>query len=100
MIKPKFARVVIERDSVLDQFSALKKAGFEAAGARDHIAHAHGTVIAVGPECDESIQVGMRVLFGRYAGMWMTVNDDDVFVCQDEDIVAEIDKADRIEDAE
>lgn len=93
MIKPKFARVVIERDSVLDKYDALKAAGFQApdTAAKDRIAHAHGKVIATGPTCDESIQPGMRVLFGRYAGTWMKYNDDDIFVVNDEDIIAEID---------
>lgn len=82
MLKPLFARVVIERE-VLKSGSIIIP---DEAAQRN--APAKGVVVAVGPECDESVQVGETVLFGRYAGDWFKDGEKEVYVCQDEDIIA------------
>jgi len=84
MLKPLFARVVIERETLKHGSIIIP----EDAGKRN--APAKGVVVAMGPECDESIQVGQSVLFGRYAGDWFEDGDREVYVCQDEDIIAVI----------
>lgn len=90
--EPLFARVLIWRD-----LEAKTKGGIILPNAKRHAASV-GTVKAVGPTCDPSIQVGMRVVFGKYAGTWLDengsqLNQEDAeatkgwFVCADEDII-------------
>ena len=86
--KPLFARVLIERElkekvgSIIIPDAQRKK-----------VAKCLGTVLAVGPAADKSIQVGARVIFGKFAGIWLDegrvdADNERLFLCQDEDILA------------
>lgn len=94
-LHPLFARVLIRREKFASKSSIIIP---DEAAKRN--APSKGEVLAVGPGADESIKPGMTVLFGQYAGTW--VNPDgtvvtreeeaELFVCQDEDIIAEVKK--------
>ena len=86
MLTPLFARVVIERESIKAKTTLIIP---ETAEKRN--APGYGKVIAVGPTADESVKnlLGKRVLFGRHAGEWFKDGERDVYVVQDEDIIAE-----------
>ena len=92
MLKPLFARVLIKRDK-------LKTSGIIVPQmAQKRNAPCRGVVIAKGPTADDSIEVGKTYVFGIHAGGWF--NEDgtpsvdegkaEFFVCQDEDLVAEV----------
>jgi co-chaperonin GroES (HSP10) len=84
---------VIRRETLQQKTSIIIPASVN----KDNVSHDYGVVQAVGPECDESIQPGMKVMFGKYAGGWFEdpeTGEKDVFVCQDEDIIAVIEEAD------
>ena len=85
-LKPKFARVLIEREKIVARGLIIPDS------AEKRNAPARGKVIAVGPNCDASIAPGMVVLFGQFAGAWVKVEDKEIYVCNDEDIIAEIDE--------
>lgn len=86
MLKPLFARVIVEREvlkskSLIIPYVAEKKN-----------APAIGKIIAVGPTVDKSVAnlMGKTVIFGMYAGDWFKDGDRDVYVLMDEDIIAEV----------
>ena len=91
MITPLFARVLLKRDSVGSHYKTTKIIIPDQAEKR--LAPSTGTVIAVGPTCDESIKPGQHVVFGQHAGAWIRLPncEDELFVCQDEDIIGVID---------
>jgi len=62
----------------------------EDAGKRN--APARGTVLAVGPICEPYIKklVGKEVSFKRHAGTWLEDGDDEIYIVDDTDILAEI----------
>lgn len=90
--EPLFARVLIWRD-----VHEKTTGGIILPNAKRH-APSRGVVMAVGPTCDQSITVGMEVVFGKYAGTWLDENGSQLdpdkiecskgwFVCADEDII-------------
>jgi co-chaperonin GroES (HSP10) len=91
--KPLFGRVVIKREAQEKHGSII------IVNAKKH-AKSEGIVAAVGPTA-EGVKVGDHVIFGRHSGAWLdatysgqTENDDGTFfICQDEDLLAIIDKA-------
>lgn len=84
-MRPLFARVLIERESLQQKTSILIP---ETAAKRN--APAIGKVIAVGPTADKSIEVGARVVFGRHAGDEIEEGGRKFWICQDEDILTVI----------
>lgn len=90
-LQPKFARVLIRREKIRTSIIIPDEAARRNAPAK-------GTVVAVGPACDEQIKPGMTVIFGQYAGAWINgdgsnvtrENEAEYFVCQDEDVIAEV----------
>lgn len=85
MLKPLFARVLVERDKLKSKGGILIP---ETAEKRN--APAIGTIISVGENCDAQIKdlKGRRVIFGRHAGDWIQDGDKDIYILQDEDILA------------
>lgn len=102
--RPLFARVLIERE--IDK-------GKNGIIVPDAIAKRHarceGKIVAVGPTVDKTVQVGMKVIFGRHSGVWLdntyslaknsagqigTKDNDDgtMFLCADEDLLAIIEQ--------
>lgn len=92
-LQPLFARVLIRREKFASKSSIIIP---DEAAKRN--APSKGTVVAVGPETSDTIKPGMTVLFGQYAGTWLNADgtviareqDAEFFVCQDEDIIAEV----------
>lgn len=103
--KPLFGRVLIKREVHEKIGSVLLPDNIQKRHAK-----CEGVVVDKGPTADESIQIGSRVIFGRHAGTWLDatyglvrdpsgkavgVSDQDdgtLFLCQDEDILAFIEK--------
>lgn len=81
-MKPLFARVLLEREKLRSGLIMISD------DASKRNAPSRGKVIAVGPNADPSIEVGQTVLFGRHAGDWLKDGEREVFICQDEDILA------------
>jgi chaperonin GroES len=48
-----------------------------------------GFVAAIGPECDD-LELGDKVLFGKYAGSEIKLNDEEMIICRNEDILGVI----------
>lgn len=81
--EPVFARVIVQREILKSKFGLIIP---ENAAKRE--ASAVGIVVAVGPTADLSIEVGQKVLFGRFSGEWMEREEGEYFILQDEDILA------------
>ena len=92
-IKPLFARVLIERE-----VEEITKGGIIIPDdAKKRHAPTRGKIIAIGDNVDPSLKVGQTVVFGMYSGAWLdpkhTKAENDLFICQDEDILAVIGEA-------
>jgi chaperonin GroES len=85
MLRPLFARVLVEREKLKTKTGLIIP---ESAEKRN--APAMGRVISVGPTCDPAVKdlKGRQILFGRHAGDWIQDGDKEVFILQDEDILA------------
>ena len=85
-LRPLFAFVLLERPFLESKSGHL----MIPRDAAKRLARNEGTVIAKGPTADASISVGSKVIYGKLAGDWIKVDDErEVYVCQDEDILAE-----------
>lgn len=93
-IVPKFDRVLIKRES----FKKDSVIFIPDEIARDN-APARGVVVAVGPTAYisdkdgnkvEEIVVGSHVIFARHAGSSIKEGDEEYWICQDTDILAEL----------
>jgi len=56
-----------------------------------------GTVLALGPDCD-GLELGDKVLFGKYAGADLKLNEEEVTICRQEDILGVITEVEDDED--
>ena len=85
MLRPVWARVLVERDKLQTKSGIIIP---ETAEKRN--APAIGTVVAVGENCEDWVKdlVGSRVMFGRHAGDWLKDGDREVYILQEEDILA------------
>lgn len=93
-IKPLFARVLLEREKKIKEGSIL---------IPDEAQKRHATtrcrVVATGPTCDSSIEIGQSVLIGRHSGDWINADgkpiasseDREFYIAMDEDILAVVD---------
>lgn len=48
-----------------------------------------GTVLSVGPRCEETV-VGDRVLFGKFAGMFVTPEKEELLIIREDDLIADL----------
>ena len=100
-LRPLFARVIVRAETITDKvkhFSALSRAGFSIPDtAKEKDVPTFGTVISCGPTADSSLKPGDRILFGKYAAKKIE-GYDDLFIMQDEDILA-VDEAARAKEA-
>jgi chaperonin GroES len=46
-----------------------------------------GFVLAVGPDCDEQLEIGDKVLFGKYAGSDIELNHEELVICRLDDVL-------------
>jgi chaperonin GroES len=88
MLKPLFARVLLKRET-------LKKVGsiIIPESSQDRHARCCGTILALGPSASDQLNIGDRVVFGKYAGSWLDEdgrdnNEGEFYIVQDEDILA------------
>ena len=79
-IQPLFAKVILAREEVKTSSIIIPE------DAARRIAPARGEILAVGPEADESLRPGQKVIFGQHAGAWLKVDEEEYFICMDEDI--------------
>jgi len=49
-----------------------------------------GTIVSIGPDCDEAFEPGDKVLFGKYAGSDIKLNEEEVTIVRQEDILGVI----------
>ena len=94
MLKPKFARVLLQRDDLTPRKSKLLIPD----SAKKRNAPSRGVVIAKGPAASDEIEIGKTYIFGQHAGAFvnefgLATTDEETaqfFVLQDEDIIAEV----------
>jgi chaperonin GroES len=82
--EPMFGRVLIDRPKV-EQIGSI----IIPQTAHTKYSPTKGRIIACGETCDEAIKkaVGKIVVFAKYAGDWIKIDDQEYFICQDEDIL-------------
>ena len=94
-IVPKFDRILIKREKITSKGSMIV---IPDEVAKDN-APARGEVLAVEPTAGvfdnegnprETIKVGSRVIFAKYAGTYIKEDDDELYLIQDTDVLAEI----------
>jgi len=83
--EPLFARVVVKREKLQTKTSLILLDD----SAKKH-ALAQGRVVAVGPTCDDSVQLNDLVRWGTFAGEWIKFGDEEYFILQDEDILVRV----------
>lgn len=88
-IEPLFARVLLKREKLKNKSLLIP----------DDVAIRNASlrcvVLALGPNADESINVGDDVIIGKFAGTWLdedgkAVSDGEYFIVADEDILARV----------
>ena len=80
-IKPIFDKVVVVRDTAPERIGAI----YLPDSTKDRDKPLTGTVKATGPEV-RYVKVGDYVVFGQYAGMNITLNDQSYIIMKEEDI--------------
>ena len=98
-LKPRNDRVVVQPDAEEEKSAG----GIMLAPSASKDKPQQGTVIAVGPgkPIDTStkdvakmdLKPGMKVLFGKYSGTEVKVNDQDMLVLREDDIIAVVEDA-------
>lgn len=92
-LKPFFARVLLRREKFAKSGSIIIPDE-----AQKRHAMTKCEVVATGQNCDPSIQEGMTVLIGQYAGTWLNADgkavagpdDAEFYLCADEDLLCEV----------
>lgn len=84
-LEPLFGRVIVRAESVE---ARLKTTLHIPETAKDRYAPEEGQVVAIGPTA-EGLEVGDRVLWGRYAAKQIP-NWNDHFIMNDEDVLGVI----------
>lgn len=83
--EPFMDRVIIQRPKLTSKSGTIIIP--DDAGKRN--APFKGDIIAVGPHVDLHLNIGDRVIFGRYAGDWFEHDDEEeYFICSEKDIIA------------
>lgn len=89
-LKPLFARVILRREK-FEKFGSI----IIPQDQQKRYATTRCTVLAKGPDADESIEIGSTVLIGQHAGAWINADGnpasdadgEQYFIVQDEDIL-------------
>lgn len=86
MLTPVWARVLVEREKLQSKGIIIPES------AEKRNAPAKGRVIAVGAECEPWVKdlKGCEILFGRHAGDWIKDGEREIYILQEEDILAVI----------
>lgn len=94
-MKPLFSRVLLKREKPGKIGSIHLPAEAQARHAATKC-----RVMAKGPNAADQIRIGSWVLIGKFAGDWIDsdgkpVPDGEYFICQDEDILCELEDEDE-----
>lgn len=81
---PLFARVLLKREKVEKVGSIILPDT-----AANKYNPEEGILVALGHTADEALQdlVGKKVMFAKYSGAWIKIQDVEYFMCQDEDLL-------------
>lgn len=81
---PLFARVVLKRERVEKVGSIILPDT-----VKGKLDPEKGTLVAVGHTCEPELNdlVGKTVLFAKYSGAWVKIDDEEYFLCQEEDLL-------------
>ena len=84
---PLFARVLLKRAKVDKVGSIILP---ETAGNKYN--PEEGVLVAVGHTVEEEISVliGKKVMFAKYSGAWIKIQEEEYFMCQEEDLLGVI----------
>ena len=84
--EPLFEYCALEREKLKSSSIIIPKS------AEKKYAKAFGVLSSVGAGCDESVKAlqGKRVLFKEFAGNWMKLGADEIFVCHQEELLGEV----------
>jgi chaperonin GroES len=95
-LKPKFDRVLIRRESLQNKNSMIQLP----AEVESRTKPARGVIVALGPtvgylddatrEIVRDLSVGMRVIFGKHAGVEVEYSGESYWLVNDRDILCEI----------
>lgn len=95
-LKPKLDRVLIKRESLQEKASLIHIPEKVESSTRP----ARGVVVAIGPtvgyvdeetgKLERGLEVGMRVIFGRNAGVEIEYEGDKYWLLTDRDVLAEV----------
>lgn len=81
---PLFARVLLKREKV-DKIGSIILPDT----ATGKYNPEEGILVAAGHTVDESISdlIGKKVMFAKYSGAWLKIQDEEYFMCQEEDLL-------------
>lgn len=81
---PLFARVLLKREKV-DKVGSIILPD----SAANKYNPEEGILVALGHTADEVLKdlVGKKVMFAKYSGAWIKIQDVEYFMCQDEDLL-------------
>lgn len=81
---PLFARVLLKRDKI-DKIGSI----ILPSSAVDKMSPEEGIVVAVGHTVDDEVRelVGKKVMFAKYSGAWIKIQEEEYFICQEEDLL-------------
>lgn len=85
-IDPLFARVIVRSEPIN---ARLKTKLIIPDQAKDRHQPEQGEIVGVGPSADESLKVGAKVLWGKYAAKQVPWSDD-LWIMNDEDVLGVI----------
>lgn len=90
-------RIIIEVESLEEKVGNFYVAPDPTDRRREEIAREVGTILAMGPSAfdgrsiiDDTVQIGDKVMFKRYAGAHFEVGERDVRILNDDDIMAKV----------
>jgi len=81
---PLFARVLLKRDKVEKIGSII----IPTTSANKYNPE-EGILIAVGHTVEDAVKdlLGKKVMFAKYSGAWIKIQDEEYFMCQEEDLL-------------
>jgi co-chaperonin GroES (HSP10) len=84
--EPLFAYCALEREKLKSSTIIIPSA------AEKKYAKSYGILTEVGPECTDEVKAlqGKRVMFKEFAGNWMKLGEDEIFVCHQEEILGAV----------
>lgn len=81
---PLFARVLLKREKV-DKVGSI----YLPDSSKGKFDSDEGILVAIGHTVEPEIKelLGKRVMFAKYSGAWIKINEEEYFMCQEEDLL-------------